>query len=133
MSAQDHRADVSAAGDDRLTIGTVQREIRVGMPNADVVSILGAPNIVTTDDRRRESWVYDRIATETAYSTSSGGMSALILGGFIGNVSGAGAGAGAGFNRGAGAQSTNQRTLTIIIKFDEQQQVRDFAYRSSSF
>jgi hypothetical protein len=26
-----------------------------------------------------------------------------------------------------------QRTLTIVIKFDEDQRVRDFAYRSSSF
>ena len=31
------------------------------------------------------------------------------------------------------ARSTSQRTLTIIIKFDDKNRVRDFAYRSSSF
>jgi hypothetical protein len=29
--------------------------------------------------------------------------------------------------------SSTQRTLTIIVKFDENNRVRDFAYRSSAF
>jgi hypothetical protein len=33
----------------------------------------------------------------------------------------------------AGASSSTQRTLTIVIKFDEGNKVRDFAYRQSSF
>ena len=41
---------------------------------------MGAPNIVTTDEDRREVWIYDKIATEAAYSTSSGGLSSLIVG-----------------------------------------------------
>ena len=86
QSAQQHAQDVDAANADanRLTVGTVQREIRVGMSGADVASVLGSPNIVTTDEQRREVWLYDRIATSRAYSTSSGGISALILGGVIG-------------------------------------------------
>lgn len=82
-SAQKHSADVSAAqgASDNLTVGTVQREIRVGMSGAEVASVLGSPNIVTTDENRHEVWVYDRISTDTVYSTSSGGVSALILGG----------------------------------------------------
>ncbi len=117
--ASEHAQDVGAAraGQDRLALGTVQREIRVGMSGADVVAVLGAPNIVTSDERRRETWVYDRISTETAYSSSAGGVNAL----FIGAASR------------AGAASTSQRTLTIIIRYDESSRVRDFSYRSSSF
>lgn len=135
QSAADHAADVRAARDsgDRMTVGTVQREIRVGMTSADVVEVLGAPNMVTTDERRRENWVYDRISTETAYSGSSGGVNALILGGGPVGAGIAGGAGGAGYGSSAGARSTSQRTLTIIVKFDEQQRVRDFAYRSSSF
>ncbi len=136
QSAAQHAADVRAAQDagDRLTVGKVQREIRIGMTNAEVVEVLGSPNMVTTDDKRRESWVYDKIATETAYSTSSGGVNALVLGGgLIGNAGAAGGGAGAGYSSGAGARATNQRTLTIIIRYDEANRVRDFSYRSSSF
>lgn len=135
MSSAEHAAEVSAARaqDDRLTVGMVQREIRVGMSSADVIAALGAPNIVTTDEQRREQWVYDRIATETIYSSSSGGINTLILGGLAGGSGAAGGGLGLGASRSAGAASRSQRTLTIVVKFDEVQRVRDFAYRTSSF
>lgn len=133
MSAAQHRQDVRDDTGDRISAGTVQREIREGMSSADVIQALGAPNMVTTDEHRREVWVYDRISTEHVYSTSSGGISALILGGLAGGSGGGLGGAAPGVSRGAGAASTSQRTLTIIIKFDEENRVRDFAYRQSSF
>ncbi|OPY15082.1 MAG: hypothetical protein A4E74_02252 [Syntrophus sp. PtaB.Bin075] len=133
MSAAQHKADVRNNDAERLTVGKVQKEIRIGMSSADVVGVLGSPNMVTTDEHRREVWVYDKIATETAYSTSSGGISALILGGFGGSSGIAGGGIGPSFSHGSGASSTTQRTLTIIIKYDENGKVRDFAYRQSSF
>jgi outer membrane protein assembly factor BamE (lipoprotein component of BamABCDE complex) len=118
-TAAQNANSVAAAreGQDRLTLGTVQREVRVGMSGAEVASVLGAPNIVTTDERRRETWVYDRIATERVESRSGGYGSLLIVG--------------AGGS--AGASQTSQRTLTVVIKFDDASKVRDFSYRSSSF
>jgi len=134
QSVGEHRNAVRSDADDRISVGTVQREIRVGMSNADVVQVLGSPNMVTTDDQRREVWVYDKISTETAVSTSSGGVSALILGGgLVGGAGALGGGVGPSYSKTTGAKSTSQRTLTIIIKFDENQKVRDFAYRTSSF
>lgn len=133
ISASQHRQAVSNDEQDRLTVGKVQREIRVGMSSAQVVEVLGSPNVVTTDELRREVWVYDKIATEHAYSTSSGGISALILGGFTGGSGVGGGGIGPSYSSSSGATSTTQRTLTVIIKFDEQNKVRDFAYRQSSF
>ncbi|MBR5347287.1 MAG: hypothetical protein IK129_06590 [Deltaproteobacteria bacterium] len=117
MTAEQHRAAVRNDAGDRLSIAKVQREIRVGMSGAEVVSILGSPNMVTTDSERRETWVYDKVATERAYSSSSGGLF-LILGG-VGSE--------------AGASSSNQRTITIIIKFNKDNTVRDYSYRQSSF
>jgi hypothetical protein len=99
------------------------------MSGADVAGILGSPNIVSTDAERREVWIYDRIATEYAYSSSGGGVNSFILG-FGSDVL---LGGGGGYNKNAGAASKSQRTLTIIIKFDEASLVRDFAYHSSSF
>jgi outer membrane protein assembly factor BamE (lipoprotein component of BamABCDE complex) len=102
---------------DRVTVGKVQREIRIGMPSAQVIEVLGSPNIVSTDENRMEVWVYDKIATDVSYSNTNGGVW-LIL---------------AGINRNSGGASTSQRTLTIVIKFDADKKVRDFAYHSSSF
>ncbi len=132
-SVAEHRKAVRDDASDRLSVGKVQREIRVGMSSAEVVEVLGSPNMVTTDEKRREVWVYDKIATEHAYSTSSGGVSALILGGLAGGSGAVGGGAGPSYSKGTGASSSTQRTLTIIIKFNEQNKVRDFAYRQSSF
>ena len=129
MTAQQHRADVEAPAGDRLTVGTVQKEIHVGMSGGEVASVLGSPNIVSTDEERREVWIYDKIATDVAYSTSSGGLAALIFGGGS-DVAG---GVGGSASRSAGASSPSQRTITVIIKFDNDKKVRDFAYHSSRF
>jgi len=101
----------------RLTVGKVQREIKVGMDAAKVAEILGSPNIVTTDDKRREVWIYDRVSTDRVDASSFAYGTLIILGGSFSDS----------------ASSTRQRTLTIIIKFDEQKKVRDFAYNYTQF
>ena len=117
QSAGSHRAAVQDDSTDRMTVGKVQREIRVGMSGAEVAQVLGSPNIVSTDEQRREVWIYDKIATDRAQSSSSGGVSILILGAVSS----------------AAASSTSQRTLTVIIKFDNEGKVRDFAYHTTRF
>ena len=125
-SATHHAADVRAADDvDRVTVGTVQKEVRIGMSAADVAAVLGSPNIVSTDEERREVWIYDKISSDVTYSRSSGSVVGLIFG-----SSGGGAGVG---STSAGSTSSSQRTLTVIIKFDENNLVRDFSYHTSRF
>ena len=117
MSAAQHRADVDEGTASNLTVGTVQKEIHVGMSGAEVAAVLGSPNIVTTDEERREVWVYDRMSTDVTYSKSSGYGTILLIGG----------------GRDAGSTSTSQKTLTVVIKFDADKKVRDFAYHASKF
>lgn len=124
-TAGQHMASVTDDGSDRVTVGTVQREITVGMPAAQVAETLGSPNIVTNDETNRETWIYDKIATDVAYSESSGGVGGLIFGG-----SGGGVGIG---SASSGATRTSQRTLTVVIHFDDASRVRDFAYHTSRF
>lgn len=107
----------SISNSDKITVAKVQKEIKIGMSTSEVVEVLGSPNIITTDSSRKEVWVYDKIATEISYNTSSNGTWLLFFG--------------ASQNR--QTSSSAQRTLTIIIKFDENSLVRDFAYRTSSF
>lgn len=117
MSAAEHRADVDQATGGKLTVGTVQKEIRIGMSGAEVAGVLGSPNIVSTDEERREVWIYDKVSTDVTYSKSSGYGTILLIGG----------------GREAGAASSTQTTLTVIIKFDDDKKVRDFAYHTSKF
>ena len=128
-TAAQHRAEVQDDSSDRITVGVVQREIRIGMSGAEVLGSIGSPNIVSTDAERNEVWVYDKLSTDVAYSDSEGGVLGLIFGP-IGSAGGGAIGAG---RRSAGASSTSQRTLTVIINFDADKRVDDFAYHTSRF
>ena len=128
-TAVQHRAAVADDTMQRVTVGTVQREIHLGMSATAVVQALGSPNIVTTDTERNEAWVYDKFATDVVYSRSRGGVLGLVFGGGSSVAAG-----GVGIStQEAGADSTSQRTLTVVIKFDADQRVRDFAYHTSRF
>ena len=102
---------------DNLTVGKVQREIIVGMDAASVAEILGSPNIVTTDEKRREVWIYDKVSSDSVDTKNSFGGSIIILGGSTSQRQ----------------KTKTQKTLTIIIKYDEDKMVRDFAYNFSQF
>jgi len=103
--------------EDRLTVGKVQGEIKVGMPASQVAELLGSPNIVTTDDKRREVWIYDKVSTDRVDAASSSYAGLIIL----------------GTRSSDSSSSQRQRTLTIIIKYDEEKKVRDFAYNYTQF
>ncbi len=103
--------------DGNVTVGTVQKEIKVGMSSVDVVKALGSPNIVQTDDDRNEVWIYDKVSTQINTSSSKAGVWLLLFS--------------AGSNQ--GSSSSSQRTLTVIIKFDKNNKVKDFSYHTSRF
>ena len=108
--APSHTRDVESNGN--LTVGTVQKSIKHGMSSIGVAEVLGSPNIVQNDGMG-EVWIYDKISSQVSTSASSG---TLIL------ISGA-----------SGSASSNQRTLTIIIKFDQESKVKKFTYHTSRF
>ncbi len=113
-----HPKDVNANGaTSNLTVGKVQGEIKIGMPASDVAGILGSPNIVTTDEKRREVWIYDKVSSNSV-DTSNSAFGTLII---------------FGANTSQNQSTSSQKTLTVIIKYDEQKLVRDFAYNYTQF
>jgi outer membrane protein assembly factor BamE (lipoprotein component of BamABCDE complex) len=124
-----HQEKLASTKEREMTVGIVQKEIRVGMSQTEVAEALGSPNIVTMDKNGKESWVYDKIASEASYSkgkltgaTGGGGTTgnSLLLGLIIGGYE-------------SGATSTTQKTLTVVIKFDQDHLVESFSYHSSKF
>lgn len=98
-----------------LAGGNVQGEIKVGMDAASVAEVLGSPNIVRTDELNREVWIYENIASDRV-DTRSVGHSIVIFAEDVGSPS----------------SPADARTLTIIIQYDEEKKVRDFAYNYSA-
>ena len=127
MTAAQHQANVR--GDEaNLTVGVAQKEIRVGMSGAEVAERLGSPNIVTTGEDGNETWIYDKFATEASHSRSSAGIGILTI--FTGAIKGGGL---PGVTTSSGASSSSQRTLTVVVKFDGSNRVRELAYHASRF
>jgi outer membrane protein assembly factor BamE (lipoprotein component of BamABCDE complex) len=118
MSAQEHRQDVTAGqGPSTFTLGKVQSCLHQGMAQDQVIASLGAPNIVTTDKNGHETWVYDKISSEGAHSSSSGGGGLILF----------------GAQKNAGAYETTQKTLTVMIKFNHKKHIQSIDYHQSKF
>ena len=124
-----HQEKLASTKEREMTVGIVQKEIRVGMSQIKVAEALGSPNIVTMDKNGKQSWIYDKIASEASFSKSnlSGGAGGagttgtiLLLGIVIGGYE-------------SGASSTTQKTLTVVIKFGQDHLVESFSYHSTKF
>ena len=100
-----------------FTLGLVQKEIRKGMSQADVAEALGSPNIVTKDSNEKETWIYDKIASEATYSHKNSYWTLILFGG----------------GTETGRSSFSQKTLTVVIKFTENGRVETLSYHSSKF
>jgi len=125
--------ELSASKEREMTLGLAQKEIRVGMSQAEVAEALGSPNIVSKDSEGNESWIYDKIATEVSYARDSGGVAA-------GGIGGTGIGSwllgltgSAQYSKSTGTETQTQKALTVVIKFDENSLVKSLSYHTSKF
>jgi len=111
------QTDLTSTTEREMTVGVVQKDIHKGMDQASVAEALGSPNIVTKDKDGRETWIYDKIASEVSYSKSESFGTLLLI----------------GRSKDTGASSSSQKTLTVVIKYDEANLVDTFTYHSSKF
>jgi hypothetical protein len=89
----------------KLTLGSVQANVRVGVSGDDVIAALGSPNIITQSADKSETWVYDKVATEAEVAT--------------------------GYNSAVAVRST--RTMLVTVKFGLDKRVKDVSYRQTSY
>ena len=96
-----------------LTLGAVQSKIYKGQSQAEVMDVLGSPNIVTKDTQGREVWTYDRIYSDK--DSESRGFWFLF------------------FGKSNASSSSSSKSLTVIITFDDKKNVLDFTYQSLKY
>ena len=130
---------IPAFAQQNLTVGIVQKYIHKGMAQDQVVLALGSPNIVTQDANGKETWVYDKMSSTitdrnktesalekgTAIKNSWTGLLNFVTLGLLTD--------GKPEMRDASQIESSQNTLTIVIKFDENNYVESYSYHSSKF
>ncbi|BFM08684.1 outer membrane protein assembly factor BamE domain-containing protein [Halioxenophilus aromaticivorans] len=114
---QPNVSDKSAHNHNQITVATAQHQLNVGMTASEVASILGAPTIISSDDHNQEIWIYDKTTTERTSSRGTTWLFALL----------------AGSNQKQETETSSQKTLTIIVHFDQNKTIDDIAYHSTSF
>jgi hypothetical protein len=79
--------------------------VKKGASSADVVAALSSPNIVTTNNDGTETWVYDKIVTESERAVGANGSVSV----------------------------TATRTMIVVIKYDKSGKVENVQYRQTSY
>ena len=101
-----------------LTHGNVQLNLHKGQTSQnEVLEAFGPPNIMTYDSSGHEVWTYQRHATISKSKVSGSYGTVILLGGSSQTT---------GFEQ-------SSRTMTLIIKFDEEKRVSDFRSMTTTF
>lgn len=97
-----------------LTMGTIKAKIIKGVTTqAEVLNLLGAPNLVTKNRDNNEVWNYNRMSFKARVGEDAG---TLILWGGSRAVS-----------------STTTESFDLIIEFDKNDIVKDYSVISASY
>jgi outer membrane protein assembly factor BamE (lipoprotein component of BamABCDE complex) len=89
----------------KVTLGNVQSQVQPGASSADVITALGSPNIITTNNDKTETWVYDKVMSETEVARDYYG----------------------------GVKARSSRTMIVTVKFNKSKKVEDVQYRQTSY
>jgi outer membrane protein assembly factor BamE (lipoprotein component of BamABCDE complex) len=120
-----------------LSYGMVTGRVKKGVTTQqEIVELFGGPSTMTTDKDGTEVWMYDKTS-----STVSGNYAQSVMASFLGiplvtGASSANAAAqsqSAQSSQGTSTLTRSVKTITFIIKFNEDKTVKDYAVRQASY
>ena len=117
-----------------LTPGMVKTTIQEGKTTqGEVISVFGAPNIVTRDTSGREVWTYSvQSVSKSAASAEVGGACGAGAAGGADSAIVGGGGSVSGGKSGSVSQ-TSSSTFTLMITFNESDIVETYQMQSTQF
>lgn len=102
---------------EEFTLGMIQQRIHQGMSQAEVVTCLGSPNLVTKNMEGCETWVYDKKSQSTKEIYNRKWYFLFLKG------------------RRNGCKSTeiSQKAITVTLNFGLNSCLESFSYSSTDF
>ena len=104
-----------------LTLGLIQKNIKKGLSQTEILESIGSPNIITKNKKGEEVWTYDRISNEKKSQSRFG---SFILNPFY--IFGMGS---SNYSK----SESSSTSLTLIINYDNNNEVIDFSYQSLKY
>ena len=121
-----------------LTAGMVKKYVKADQATqTDILSVFGAPNIITRDKDGHEVWTYDKqsmaSSSEVAAWNAAGSGTAAAAGlagdALVGGTASIGAQAG----KNSTSSRTSSTTFTLMISFNENDVVKYYRMRATQF
>lgn len=130
-----------------LSYGMVTGRVKKGVTTQqELLETFGGPSTMTTDKDGTEVWMYDKTASTVSGSYAHSGSQASrseasVMAGFfgiplVGGVAGASGSANAQaaqVSQSAGSTTRSVKTITFIIKFNQDKTVKDYSVRQASY
>ena len=138
IMAQSPALPQSSAQKSNLTAGMVKKYVKVGKATqADLLTVFGAPNIITRDRDGNEVWTYDRqsMASVSEIAAWNAGGSVTVAGAGlagstpVGGVASGGGSAGKSSNTG----QVSSATFTLMLTFGANDVVKDYRMMATQF
>lgn len=101
-----------------LTVGMIKKEIVEGKTSqSDIMTLFGAPNIITTNSKGNEVWNYSKSSYQSGSESKSSGWSLLLL----------------GSSKSSALSNSSTASMDLIITFDAKGIVENYKVISSAF
>jgi hypothetical protein len=131
----------------KLTYGMIKGRVEKGKTTQDeILELFGGPDTMTTDRDGTEVWMYDKttstvtgsqaVSSAQAEKSEAGTMAAFFGIPFVTGVGGAKGNTASESARVAQASNTvtrSSKTITFIVKFNDNKTVKDYAVRQSKY
>lgn len=99
-----------------FTLGTVQKSLYAGMSQAEVVTCLGAPNMVVKNSEGCETWVYENKSQFTKETYHKSWLWLLVF----------------GRRKGCQSTETSQKSITVTLNFNANSCLENYTYNASN-
>lgn len=115
-----------------LSYGMVTAKIQKNLTNqTEIIEMFGGPNTLTTDRDGTEVWMYDKTASVTSGNSQQSATQADALSWFLPEKQSAQVSQSQ--MQGASNVVHSVKSMTLIIKFNSNKTVKDYAVRQSSY
>ena len=109
----------SAYSSGRDFVGPTERKVVLGMASANIAAMLGSPSIIADHENNEKTWTYDGISSDVSYARSGNAIVGVTFDrSFDNSVL-------------RNPDTDLQPTLTVVIRFNRYDRVRDFSYFTS--
>jgi hypothetical protein len=98
---------------------SAERKVVLGMGTTNIAAVLGSPSFIADHENDETTWTYDGISSDVSYARNGNAIVGVIFDRSFDN------------SIARKADYSLQPSMTVVIRFNQYDRVRDFSYYTS--